>query len=126
MLSLHHVLDSIGLVAPHLHALHKINKQVKEVDSNYTFIIDLKFLKEFNQGNYHMVRLSLQACYTGSHEILCKIDQHAYLLGLPFDWNNCSKFNVKDVIECRDSLIASSDLFFGPRASDPSTFSSTP
>ena len=59
MLSLHHVLESIGLVAPHLHALHKINKQVKEADSNYTFIIDLKFLKEFNQGNYHMVRLSL-------------------------------------------------------------------
>ena len=60
MLTLHYVLEFIGLVAPHLHALYKINKQVNEDDLNYKILIDINFLKEFNQGNYHMVRISLQ------------------------------------------------------------------
>ena len=45
MLSLHYALESIGLVASHLHALPQINKQVKESDLNYRFFNSFKIFK---------------------------------------------------------------------------------
>ena len=73
-----------------------------------------------------MVRISLQTCNTNPHEILSKIGQNAYLLDVPLDWKNCLKFYIKNLMGCRGSLIASSDIFLEPISSDPSTFSSTP
>ncbi|KAI0519396.1 hypothetical protein KFK09_006842 [Dendrobium nobile] len=97
--------------ALHLHDFHKdIAQQIEKNNPEYKLHADLKRrFKTFEDGDFVMVRIrpeqfppgtvkKLHAKSAGHFKILKKINDNAYIVDLPADFNINPSFNIEDLV----------------------------
>ena len=118
------VSESTESYAQHVKDLHhEINKKIKLSNDTYKNLANSrKRAKEFNEGDYVMIRLKperfppgtmkkLHARSAGPFEIIRKIGPNAYMLELPPDLGISPTFNISDLIEYKEPMVIPSEPF---------------
>ncbi|PKU74568.1 hypothetical protein MA16_Dca003771 [Dendrobium catenatum] len=111
MSSRYRISKSASAFASHLHELHKdIAQQIEKNNQEYKLHADLKRrFKTFEVGDFVMVRIrperfppgtvkKLHAKSAGPFKILKKINDNAYIVDLPADFNINPSFNIEDLV----------------------------
>jgi len=106
--------------------LHKeISEKNKESNESYKYMADSrKRLKEFDEGDFIMIRLrpewfppgtikKLHAHSSGPYKVIKKIKPNAYVLELLPELSISSTFNVSDLVEYKEPTLIPSEPF-GP------------
>ena len=116
-----HVSEPAENFAKHIHDLHaKIRRKISLSNEEYKLVVDVhRRSKEFNVGEYVMVRIRLEripkmfskklyARTIGPFSIIRKLGSNAYLLDLPNDMDISHVFNVEDLLPYRGTFEPSS------------------
>ena len=101
----------------HIHDLHaEIRRKISLSNEEYKLATDVhRRSKEFNVGDYVMVRISSEripktfskkhyAITMGPYSIIRKLGSNAYLLNLPNDMDINHVFNVEDLLPYQDTF----------------------
>ena len=112
-----HVSEPAENFAKHIHDLHaEIRRKISLSNEEYKLAVDVhRRSKEFNVGDYVMVRIRLEripktfskklyARAMGPYSIIRKMGSNAYLLDLPNDMDISHVFNVEDFLPYRGTF----------------------
>ena len=111
------VFEPVENFTKHIHDLHaKIRRKISLINEEYKLAVDVhRSSKEFNVGEYVMVRIRLEripkrfskklyAGAMGPYSIIRKMRSNAYLLNLPNDIDISPVFNVEDLLPYRGTF----------------------
>ena len=111
------VFEPVENFTKHIHDLHaEIRRKIYLINEEYKLVVDVhRSSKEFNVGEYVMVRIRLErilkmfskklyARAMGPYSIIRKMRSNAYLLNLPNDIDISPVFNVEDLLPYRGTF----------------------